>query len=137
MKRRLAIAVLVGVVLAGSFAVAAWATVTIGYAPCCGAQGSTLTPGNGYVTGYTSGWVQNYMKWTDPQGGTPNMCSNYYSSSGFKLLTDKCSGSGIEDDARYESNYASAYCWSSNSNSKNVLLGNADGNGHGCWATHN
>jgi hypothetical protein len=139
MKRHLAAAVLVGLVLAGSFAATAWATHTVGYAPCCGVSGSFLTPGDGYESGTTGlGWVQNYMKWTDPEGGTPNMCSNYLDSSEHKLLTDKCSGSGIEDDARYEGNYAGAYCWASASNNYDVELSNAwPGTGYGCWATHN
>jgi hypothetical protein len=133
MKRRLAVAVLVGVVFAGCFAAAAWA-IKVGYAP----SGATLYPGQGYRTGWTGlGWTENYMQWTDPNGGTPNMCSNYEDTSGNKLLSpDKCSGSGIVDDTRHESNYAAAVCWSSNSNNYPVKLSNA-WNGYGCWAIHN
>jgi hypothetical protein len=138
MKRHLALAVLVGVVLAGSFAAAAWATTTLGYAPCCGASGSTLSAGEGYGTGWTGlGWIQNYMKWSHPYGGAPGMCSNYEDTSHHTLMMDKCSNSGIEDDARYEGNYAAAICFASRSNAYLLLLSNADGNGHGCWATHN
>jgi hypothetical protein len=132
MKRRLAVAVLVGVVFAGCFAAAAWA-IKVGYGP----SGATLFPGQGYRTGWTGlGWTENYMQWTDPNGGTPNMCSNYEDTSGNKLLSDKCSGSGIVDDTRHESNSAAAVCWSSNSNNYAVKLSNA-WNGYGCWAIHN
>ncbi len=128
MKRRLVVAVTVGMVAVCCFAAAAWASTQIFY----GSAGTVFNPGEGVRTGWTGhNWTENHMTWSDPEGGTPNMCSNYIDTSGVKYLSDKCSGSGLVDDTRVETNYAAAVCWSSTANNFTVKL-----TGNGCWAIH-
>ena len=108
-------------------------TPSLGWHPAAGSAGTVFNPGEGDRTGWTGlNWTENHMTWSDPDGGTPNMCSNYIDTTGAKLKSDKCSGSGLVDDTRVETDYAAAVCWASNSNNFAVKL-----TGDGCWAIHN
>jgi hypothetical protein len=68
------------------------------------------------------GWIENDVNWSDPDGGTPNMGSAYFDSSGNFLKPYVWSGSHPFDDQRNEYNYAQPSCKSSGSNLKNVYV---------------
>lgn len=117
MTKRWLVCLAIAAALGGVLSTESRAT-SVSYVSCC----AYWAGGSFANTGYTSGWTQNQIGWSDPEGGTPNMGSAYYDSGGNILKPFIWSGSKYIDDLRYVSNYASALCKASGSNQKLVYV---------------